>query len=146
VRPEGITAVRLELPEGAWLDRERVVPVEDGRVRIPAGQPGFVRLHPRRADAPRDDAGPVGDAGDDHEGQAIDVAIGPHGRQASELRVSSALTLPAPDESQADAPDRPFDLPPVATFDERPPWTLLLALALVLAIGEWLLHHRRVTT
>ena len=39
-----------------------------------------------------------------------------------------------------------FEIPPGAGLDARPPWTLLLALAACLALGEWLLHHRRVTT
>ena len=119
---ERVTAVEIEAPSG----RRARLPVEHGRIRVSAREPGFHVLRALDGTLP---------------GTESHLAANLPGVRASDLRDR----LRAPDA--APLPEAAFAGPPPAPFPltDDPLWlTLLLLVAGVVAV-EWWTYHRRVT-
>ncbi len=116
---EGVTRIQVTAPSGA----QTTVPVDRGRVRLRALEPGFMTLEAVDGSLP---------------GTQVDLAVNQANVAASDLRDrTDQLDL------QADAMAGPP--PGAAPVADDPIWmTLLLLVAGIVAV-EWFSYHRRVT-
>jgi hypothetical protein len=116
--PGEVGRVRVASPDGALHEQ----PVEEGRIRLRALQPGFYSLTAL--------GGPDGDV-------TAEIAVNQAAVSASDLhdRIGEAL----PSEALAgEAPD-------AAPVGQGPLWTAILLFAALMVVLEWATYHRRVT-
>lgn len=113
---DGVTRVKVRAPDGT----EREQPVEDGRIRLRALEPGFFEFTAVDGDA-------VGSA---------ELAVNQTGTAASDLHPRTADLDPAVFAGEAPTPA------PVA---QGPLWTAIILLAAAIVVIEWATYHRRIT-
>lgn len=117
--PEGVTRVEVQGPEGVG----RPLPVERGRFRLRALQPGFYSI--TAVDGPL-------------AGATVELAVNQANLHASDMH-DRLEALELPEASEADAPPTP------APLGQGPLWTLVMLVAAGLIALEWASYHRRVT-
>jgi len=113
---DGVTRVVVRAPDGT----EREQPVEDGRIRLRALEPGFFEFTAVDGDA-------IGSA---------ELAVNQTGTAASDLHPRTADLDPAVFAGEAPTPA------PVA---QGPLWTAIILLATAIVVVEWATYHRRIT-
>lgn len=117
--PEGVTRVRITDP----LGRTQQTPVERGRFRLRALQPGFYSIESLD--------GPLA-------GSAVELAVNQTDVRASDLHDRIAdLELPA--AAEAEPPEAPDPI------GQGPLWTLVILVVAGIIALEWATYHRRVT-
>lgn len=117
--PEGVVRVRVDAPDASGAE----LPVENGRFRLRALQPGIYGI--TAIDGPA-------------AGAAVEVAVNQASIAASDLH-SRLPDLELPDRAYAAAPPEP------APITEGPLWTAIILLAAIVIAVEWATYHRRVT-
>lgn len=117
--PEAVTRVKITAPDGTTHE----APVERGRFRLRALQPGFYGIESMD--------GPLA-------GTSVELAVNQASVQASDLHDRiEALELPvAADAEEPASPD---------PIGQGPLWTLLILAAAGIVALEWATYHRRVT-
>jgi hypothetical protein len=116
--PSDVARVRVASPDGTLHEQ----PVEEGRIRLRALQPGFYALTALATE--------TGDV-------TAEIAVNQAAVSASDLHDRLADVLPA--ESLAGDP------PEAAPVGQGPLWTVILLFAALLVVIEWATYHRRVT-
>lgn len=117
--PEGVTRVRVDGPGlvGASF------PVEQGRFRLRALEPGFYRVTSEDGSS---------------QGATVEVAVNQADLRTSDLHPSLDLEA-LPEHARAGAAPDP------APITQGPLWTLLLLVFAGIVTIEWITYHRRVT-
>jgi hypothetical protein len=113
---EGVTRVKVRAPDGTVREQ----PVEDGRIRLRALEPGFFEFEATEGEAE----------------STAELAVNQTGTAASDLH---SRTDDLEDSVRAGEPPTPA---PVA---QGPLWTAIILLAAAIVIVEWATYHRRIT-
>lgn len=121
--PDGVTRVRVRAPGQDAAATGTELPVERGRFRLRALEPGFYAI--TAVDGPL-------------AGASVELAVNQANLHASDLHDALA-SLELPEAAVAQAPPQPSPLP------QGPLWTLVMLVAATLVALEWASYHRRVT-